>query len=277
MTTIKIDSWNQLNDELFKDWWWPKIGRFRAPLAFRGISDCNYKLETTLMRLGGNYRKTEPHMLRNFKKYASKDITKYSGQEITKFDSIWHWMVVGQHYGLPTRLLDWTYSPLVAMYFATRNLDKINVDAAIWIVDFIQVIRYLPKEFKQILMERDSRVFTIDILMDLLSGKTEGLQNLEDYGKSDYALFIEPPSIDERIVNQFAMGSFMSNPELCMDDWLQNHNDPKLWRKIIIPADLKVEIRDKLAQSNITARTMFPGLGGVCEWLAMYYSPGLTK
>jgi hypothetical protein len=97
---------------------------------------------------------------------------------------------------------------------------------------------------------------------------------LENVSEQDYAIFLEPPSIDNRIVNQFALFSFMSNPEICMDDWLKNQDNPRLWRRIKIPSELKVEIRDKVVQSNINPRTMFPGLDGICEWLTMYYSLG---
>jgi len=54
-----------------------------------------------------------------------------------------------------------------------------------------------------------------------------------------------------------------------MTDWL--HKKPDIWRKIVIPADLKWEIRDKLDQSNITERVLFPGLDGMCSWLARQY------
>lgn len=273
MNEIRIESWNQLNDELFKGWWAPKIGRFRAPLAFRGLSDCDYKLDTTLMRLGGNYRKLEKHLLRNFKKYAGKEIAKYSRQDVSSFNSVWHWMIVGQHHGLPSRLLDWSYSPLVALYFATNNIKQIHKDGVVWAVDFIESSRFLPQTVKETLIKSDSRVFSIELLEDIFTGKLDALEKLEKASEEDYIMFIEPPSIDDRIVNQFAMVSLMSDPELSMDDWLNNHSDPRIWRKIIVPAELKVEIRDKLAQSNINERTMFPGLDGICKWLTTYYSP----
>lgn len=214
MNEIRIDSWNQLNDELFKGWWTPKISRFRAPLAYRGVSDNTYCLETSLMRLGGKYAKIEPHLLRNFKKYAGKEIARYSRQDVAQFNSIWHWLIVGQHHGLPTRLLDWTYSPLVALYFATSNLEKTNKDGAVWVVNFIECSKYLPNKIIKPLVNSDSRVHSIELLEETFTGTLEALKNLESTSEEDYAIFLEPPSIDDRVVNQFAMFSFMSNPEV---------------------------------------------------------------
>ena len=48
---------------------------------------------------------------------------------------------------------------------------------------------------------------------------------------------------------------------------------PDIWRKIIIPADLKWELRDKLDQANISERVLFPGLDGLSSWLKRQYSP----
>ena len=119
MKTIRVQSWNQLQDELFQDSWNPDLGRFRSRFAFRGLSDATYRLETTLIRLGGIYQDLERHLLRNFSKYALRNVVER--------DSVWHWLSVAQHYGLPTRLLDWTYSPFVAMHFATANIEKFDI------------------------------------------------------------------------------------------------------------------------------------------------------
>jgi hypothetical protein len=270
MNELKVSSWNELQDLLFKDWLNPKIGRYRAPHAFRGLSDSTYKLSTTLMRLGGPYTKLEPHLLVNFR--------RYSGLETIKFDSMWYWMALGQHHALPTRLLDWTYSPIVAMHFATANNRQFDVDGVIWVVDFKKTYEYLPEVLKTEGKRIESSVFPIESLDNVITGDTESLSNLREalnkiksLEDSEFVVFLEPPSFDDRIKNQFALFSFMSDPTLYLDDWLMKQKTPGVWHKIIIPADLKSEIRDKLDQSNISERILFPGLDGVSKWLTRHY------
>ncbi|NVM55416.1 MAG: FRG domain-containing protein [Candidatus Helarchaeota archaeon] len=271
MNEVRVNSWNELHDILFKDWLNKKIGRYRAPHAFRGLSDSSYKLKTTLMRLSGPYTKLESHLLVNFR--------RYSGLETVKFDSLWYWMSLGQHHGLPTRLLDWTYSPLVAMHFATANIQKFHIDGVIWVVDFSKTQEFLPDKLKVASEKIRSPVFPIETLDDVITGDTQSLNNviealnkLKSMSKSKFVVFMEPPSIDDRIQNQFALFSFMSDETLSLDDWLKKQDAPDLWRKIIIPASLKGEIRDKLDQSNISERILFPGLDSVSKWLARHYS-----
>ena len=82
--------------------------------------------------------------------------------------------------------------------------------------------------------------------------------------------FLEPPSLDERIINQAALFSLMSNAAATLDEWLARQ--PNLHRTIVLPAKLKWEVRDKLDQANITERVLFPGLDGLSAWLRRYYA-----
>jgi hypothetical protein len=72
-------------------------------------------------------------------------------------------------------------------------------------------------------------------------------------------------------VNQHALFSLISHPAARVDDWLDAH--PALGRKIVVPADLKWELRDKLDQVNVTERVLLPGLDGLSRWLTRYYMP----
>jgi hypothetical protein len=105
----------------------------------------------------------------------------------------------------------------------------------------------------------------------MLSESVRLLSDLGGLSEEQFVTFFEPPSIDDRIVNQFALFSVMSDPTARLDDWLGDH--PNMWRKIVIPSELKWEIRDKLDQANITERVLFPGLDGLSRWLKRHYSP----
>jgi len=256
---VRVSCWNELQDQLFEDSWSPELGRFRSRYAFRGLSDSEYRLETTLIRLRGKFADLERHLLRNFRKYAHRDVVES--------DSVWHWLSVAQHYGLPTRLLDWTYSPFIALHFATANIEKFGTDGVIWAVNYVKAHLDLPDKLSEKLELEGANVFTVG----MLSESVVSLKELAELCDNDFVVFFEPPSIDDRIVNQFAFFSVMSSPTDVLSDWLKNHSD--MWRKIIIPAELKWEIRDKLDQANITERVLFPGLDGLSRWLKRQYSP----
>ena len=259
MNETRVESWHELQDALFADAWDETLGRHRSRCAFRGCSDAEFTLDTSLMRLGGRYDELERHLIRNFRKYAHKDVVER--------DSFWNWLTLAQHHGLPTRLLDWTYSPFCALHFATVNLSHAHLDGAVWKLDYHETSALLPPKLKAHLEELGSNVFTTDIL----SEQVDSLEEFDLLSKKDFLMFLEPPSIDDRIVNQFALFSIISNPRRRLDDWLQSH--PDVYVKIVIPAALKWEVRDRLDQANITERVLFPGLDGLSSWLKRHYSP----
>jgi hypothetical protein len=256
---IRIADWNELTEQVYKGSWDAGIARFRPTIAFRGLSNANYALKSGLIRLGGSSERLEGHLLRNFRKYARRD--SMPG------DSIWDWMALAQHHGLPTRLIDWTYSPYVAMHFATAKLEDFDTDGVIWSVDFAKANELIPAELKAKLQEEGSYTFTVEMLNGIATMPAE----FDRLASEPFVVFFEPPSLDDRIVNQFALFSLMSSPTAALDDWLTEH--PELCRKIIIPAAAKWEVRDKLDQANITERVLLPGLDGLSSWLKRYYTP----
>ena len=258
---IHVSSWGELQERLYAGSWQKNLRRFRSAFAFRGMWDANADLTTSLVRLGGpRHARQEGHLLRNFRKYARRD-------EVPG-DSIWNWLALAQHHGLPTRLLDWTFSPYVALHFTTDDIATYGYDGVVWCVNYAAAHALLPQALKQKLRRESADVFTTEMLAEVAPtlGKLDGLAR-----KKPFALFFEPPSLDERIVNQFAMFSLISGSDADFEQWLADH--PKLWHRLVIPANLKWEVRDKLDQANVTERVLFPGLDGLSRWLRRYYHP----
>jgi hypothetical protein len=259
MQEIRISSWNDLSDQLYAGAWQETIGRFRSTEVYRGLPNAVFDLRTSLMRLGRGYEPLEGHLLRTFRRYAHR----YS----TPGDSIWNWLAVAQHHGLPTRLLDWTYSPYVALHFATDENHRSGTDSAIWCVNYVKSNQLLPERLRAILREEGADVFTAE----MLSHAAATLPAFDRLAPEPFVAFFEPPSLDDRIVNQFALFSLPSSASIRLDHWLDTHE--QIARKIIIPAAAIREIRDKLDQANITERVLFPGLDGLSRWLTRYYRP----
>ena len=86
-----------------------------------------------------------------------------------------------------------------------------------------------------------------------------------------FVLYFVPPSINERIINQYSAFSFMNNPGAQIDHWLEKH-ETKYYRKIEIPSEQKLKIRDRLDMPNITEKVFFSGLDGLSIWLKRHYS-----
>jgi hypothetical protein len=253
MREVRVRSWAELTEVLYAESWKPALGRFRSEFVFRGLQRPEWELETSLMRLGGDYAELEGHLLRNFRKYA------YQGD--VPHDTVWNWLALGQHHGLPTRLLDWTFSPYVALHFATEDQDHFDQDGVVWCADFMRMKAFLPDRLRGMLDEEGANVFTADML-DRAAGS---LREFDALSEEPVPVFFEPPSLDARIVNQFALFSMMSSPTASLSDWLRDH--PELSRRIVIPHRLKWEVRDKLDQANVTERVLFPGLDGLSRWL----------
>lgn len=187
--------------------------------------------------------------MRNFTKYAAIEDSELK-------ESIWRQLIIGQHYGLPTRLLDWTYSPLIGLHFATSGEDMTYMDqhdCVLWKIDLEEFNSLLPEKYRKVLENEDAYLYTVEMLMELVD-------NLEEYDSDmgdNAMLLLEPPSIDQRIINQYSYFSIVPSGIEDIEEFLENKTSNSV--KYIIDKNIRWEIRDLLDQMNMNERIFVLG------------------
>ncbi len=238
------------------------IGRFRSNYVYHGTCNAAFRLSTSLQRnCKERQRELEPSILRNFSKYAASEDPSIDS-------SVWRQLIIGQHHGLPTRLLDWTYSPLIGLHFAVNdpNLDKMDKhECILWKIDVAELHAMLPERYQELLRRSQATICTIRML-DTLAG------SLEEYDRDmggNSMLIVEPPSIDQRIINQYSYFSIVPHGIADVEGFLKQRTQNTV--KYIIDRQIRWEISDMLDQFNITERTIYPDLDGLTKMLARHY------
>ena len=238
------------------------IQRYRSPYLYRGLPNQKYCLMTSLQRNCKNKQGyIEGSILRNFTKYAAIEDCQLK-------ESIWRQLIIGQHHGLPTRLLDWTYSPLIGLHFATSGEDLTCMnqhDGVLWKIDIEEINSLLSSEYKSALVLEKAYLFTVDMLMHLVND-LDKYDN--DMGESSIVL-LEPPSIDQRIINQYSYFSIIPKNVRNIEDFFDNNTSNTV--KYVIDRNLRWKIRDMLDQMNVNERVVYPGLDGLSAWLKRHY------
>ena len=263
MITVKhIDTIDGIKDLIFEQTYNEAIDRTRSSYFYRGMPDASYKLVTSLRRnCKEAYADLEQPLLENFINYVRNEVPTIN-------ESIWQAMVIGQHYGLPTRLLDWTHSTLVALHFANAedNLDKLSKrDCVVWRIDLRDLNRSLPRKYKDYLDRKNTFVFPLDGLAEIANDLK---QYDSDMGDNALVCF-EPPSVDQRIVNQYSFFSAIPSGIEDLETFLDERTEHTV--KYVIDKRLRWEIRDILDQFNINERMIHPGKTGIAKWLARHY------
>lgn len=261
--TVKLTTLDKVLQVISNQAWEDGIQRNRSSYFYRGLPNADYTLVTALQRnCKGKSQELEKVILRNFAKYAISIDPQIQ-------ESIWRQMVLGQHHGLPTRLMDWSYSPLVGLHFAVseNNPDDFAThDCVLWQLDCHEVHNRIPKAYQDVLSDEKAYLFSVDML-------AKAAKDIDDYDKSmkdrNSFVILEPLSIDDRIVNQYSFFTVMPSHITCMEEYIAKYLPSSV--RYVIDKNLRWRIRDMLDQMNINERIIYPGFDGIAAWLKRYY------
>lgn len=224
---------------------------------YRGHSNSEWELESSLHRafkeaqsihkLNNGNGKTlnrldhEKVMLDRFKCNAHLYL-----DHLPQHDDLLSWLSLMQHYGAPTRLLDFSFSPYVALYFALETGDE---DAAIFCINHNAIRSDDDEYFGKNRLEVYSR------MMDLSGSKDD-----------PYLFAFEPTFSNQRLLSQqglfVATNTLEASHERILRDYIVNDGDIV---KIIIPAKHRLYGLKRLNMMNINSANIYPGLEGFCK------------
>jgi FRG domain. len=200
-----------------------KVAPINGAVVYRGVSNAKYDLIPSVGRWNGpkdERSNFEKQIFEEFKKRAIGYLT-YSPE------SDWEWLFIAQHHGLPTRLLDWTTSPLIALFFALNS--ECETDYAVYRAGFARSIRSKPEIF---------------LGADPMSVKSTAL--------------VHPSFVTPRAERQHSVFSIQENP------WQPLKDDNSI-DKFIFPASSRKEGMRKLMYFGITNSLLFPGLDSITK------------
>ena len=217
----------------------------RQVVWFRGHANKDWQLVPSLARNPVHLEK-ETELIKRFKQLAVPHLT----EGVPKDE--WEWMFLMQHHRVPTRLLDWTESPLVALWFAvaSSSAEERDRDGAFWCLDPLA----LNKQAK--LRGR---------LETELPGFSEGttlaayLPDHQDIGAGLNPLAAIGPRTSRRMSAQLGNFTISDRGSLPIDDVGEKNH---VWR-LIIPCDAKKTIATQLNLLRFTELTLFPDLDRV--------------
>ncbi len=246
----------------------PMLLESESPFFFRGQSDYRWTLKPKLYRLWSDlidqYRQKEKDILREalIKEYDSITYFQHRAYRHLEIagtiprklsnDTFGEWLALMQHYSTPTRLLDWTTSFYVALYFAAQD-DRMN--GAVWFFARDEFEEAVSNIYEKITPEKADTILKDSI-------------NFVEFGMTaNHNVYISENDIKtDRIISQ--RGIFTFSTHLFTDQVF--HIGQVLFKtrksyliKLIIPANIKREIRKRLAKINITNETLFASIDSI--------------
>ena len=218
----------------------------KRPVWFRGQGRKEWRLIPSLAR-EASHLKAEGALIKRFMQNAAA----IQGANPPRDE--WEWMVLMQHHRAPTRLLDWTESPLVALYFAAEETKNSSLDGAVWCLDPLALNKAANLTFK---FEAEIPAFGRDrVLKSYLPSRVA-----ENPAKLFPVAIIEPrntPRMSAQL-GVFTINHRRHTPIEAIGDRKQ------VWRWII-PAEAKPEIMRELVHLAFSDLTLFPELDKVAS------------
>jgi hypothetical protein len=222
---------------------------------YRGQSDSSWELESSLHRAFEyaeylhSFGKTKTKF--NRQKHEAVMIDKFKCNShlyldhLPKEEDTLSWVSLMQHHGAPTRLLDFTFSPYVALYFA---LELGRNDAAIYCLNYDK------------LKAEDTIYFNGDL--SVANSNIAQLKDADDL----HLLAFEPRFSNKRLLAQQGLFVAPSTLAVSHEKIISEYNLPENdFLKIIIPAKLRYTGLRQLSHMNINSSNIYPGLDGYCQ------------
>ena len=219
----------------------------REVLWFRGHSKKDWKLTPSLARRVENLPR-ETELIKRFIQLAVPHLT----EDVPKDD--WEWIFLMQHHRVPTRLLDWSESPLAALWFAVcaPEIDAIDSDGAFWCLAPLE----LNKEARfRGRLETELPGFGKDDVLDSY------LPDRQDRGTAQHPVAATGPRNSRRMAAQLGNFTISDRGSGAIED-IGNKNH--IWR-FIIPSQEKKTLAKQLRLLGITELTLFPDLDRVAS------------
>lgn len=234
------------------------LSSFEQGWIFRGQGSNSWGLTTSLERAAG---KAGLSLLAFYEKWVRDEFESGAHQYLSSHqvpeDDI-EWLALMQHHGAPTRLLDFTYSPYVAAYFAVENATEW---CSVWVVN------------ASWLHFGGSREFGVTELDFRDSYHNKGYLEIAFRGTKPWVLPVEPRKKNERLLAQQGLfllpisqeSTFEANLSAALDGQPNNAYDLRYVFRVDISGSARREALQDLRRMNITRATLFPGLDGFAQ------------
>ena len=227
---------------------------------YRGLSDSSYKLIPSLHRQSKRRNTSsidEQNLVNRFKQNAHEFLD-------SRLQTEWEWMFLMRHHGAPSRLMDWTESPLVGLYFAV-TLDNDNrannkKDGVLWcltprVLNFTSRVTTSPTDPVPMFSdELGSTTASEDALQAYLVSSMTGRRREVRGPAAAIGLRLNKRMQAQRSV--FTIHHAKIEP-------LEEYADRDHITRYIIPADCKENLRAELAMLMVTRLSIFPDLDSV--------------